>query len=171
MPSFAWLDRFQTLRDGVQTEPLAYVQIPCLPGSPGAAEADQRLEGSRGGPAESGNGVPVSIVPTGRGWTGGKELLDLLPILGMLLDDKQLSGLCLGVPEPPAFVETTGIFRLKDGSARPGHMRLRRGAGRSDFTLAIVSEAPAEVPPPEQTPEPNRGFRGIAAPSPGSTGW
>jgi PAS domain-containing protein len=76
------------------------------------------------------------------GYGSRKELLDLLPILGMLLDGTQLSGLCQSLPEPPAFLETTGVFRLKDGTPRPGHLRLRRGAQNSDFALAIVNEEP-----------------------------
>ena len=75
------------------------------------------------------------------GYTSRKELLDLLPILGMFQDGGQLTGLCRAAPEPPAFVETTGLFRLKDGTPRPGFIRIRRGAQRADFTLAIVPEA------------------------------
>ena len=74
------------------------------------------------------------------GYGSRKELLDLVPILGMLQDGKQLAGLCQAAPEPPAFVETNGVFRLKDGSPRTGFIRIRRGAQRSDFTLAIVPE-------------------------------
>jgi PAS domain-containing protein len=77
------------------------------------------------------------------GYGSRKELLDLLPILGMLKDGQQLAGLCQAAPEPPAFVETTGVFRLKDGSSRAGFIRIRRGAQRSDFTLAIIPEAGA----------------------------
>lgn len=76
------------------------------------------------------------------GYDSRRELLDLLPILGMLPDGKQLTGLCLALPDPPAFVETLEIFRRKDGTARPAHLRLRRGAQRSDFSLAILNEAP-----------------------------
>ena len=75
------------------------------------------------------------------GYASRKELLDLLPILGMLQDGKQLTGLCQAAPEPPAFVETSGVFRLKDGSPRPGFLRIRRGAHHADFTMAIVTES------------------------------
>ena len=75
------------------------------------------------------------------GYASRKELLDLLPILGMLQDGQQLAGLCQSVPEPPRFVETSSVFRLKDGSLRPGCLRIRRGAEKSEFTLGIVSEA------------------------------
>lgn len=74
------------------------------------------------------------------GYASRKELLDLLPILGMLPEGRQLSGLCLALPEPPAFVEMMEVFRRKDGSARPARLRLRRGAQGTDFTLAIVNE-------------------------------
>ena len=76
------------------------------------------------------------------GYGSRKELIDLVPILGMLCNGEQLTGICQTVPDPPGFVETTGLFRLKDGSARPGQLRLRRGAQKPDFTLAIISEAP-----------------------------
>jgi PAS domain-containing protein len=73
------------------------------------------------------------------GYASRKELLDLLPILGMLQDMNQLTGLCRTVPEPPDFVETSSVFRLKDGSLRAGCFRIRRGAETADFTLGIVS--------------------------------
>jgi PAS domain-containing protein len=76
------------------------------------------------------------------GYASRKELLDLVPILGIVVDGQELMGLCQALPEPPAFVETTGVFRIKDGSNRTAHLRLRRGAQKSDFTLAIVNEAP-----------------------------
>ena len=79
------------------------------------------------------------------GYASRKELLDLLPILGMMQDWNQLTGLCQAVPEPPAFVETAGVFRLKDGSPRPGFVRIRRGAQKSDFTLAIVNEVTPDM--------------------------
>jgi PAS domain-containing protein len=76
------------------------------------------------------------------GYASRKELLDLVPILGIVVDGQELMGLCQALPEPPAFVETIGVFRIKDGSNRTAHLRLRRGAQKSDFTLAIVNEAP-----------------------------
>lgn len=75
------------------------------------------------------------------GYASRKELLDLLPILGMLPDGKEITGLCMALPDPPAFVEAMEVFRRKDGSTRPAQLRLRRGAQRSDFSLAIINEA------------------------------
>lgn len=97
--------------------------------------------------AEDGSVVYANDAMVGfLGYSSRKELLDLLPILGLLLEGNNVAGLCRAAPEPPAFVETTGVFRLKDGSPRPGHIRLRRGAQKPDFTLAIVSEAPGADP-------------------------
>lgn len=76
------------------------------------------------------------------GYVSRKELLDLVPILGLLPEGRQLSGLCLALPDPPAFAETMEVFRRKDGSTRPAHLRLRRGTQKADFTLAIVNEGP-----------------------------
>ena len=76
------------------------------------------------------------------GYASRRELLDLLPILGVLPEGRQLTGLCEALPDPPAFVEITETFRRKDGTARSAHLRLRRGAQKSDFTLAIVNETP-----------------------------
>jgi PAS domain S-box-containing protein len=78
------------------------------------------------------------------GYASRRELLDLLPILGMLPEGRQLTSLCLTLPDPPAFVEAREIFRQKDGSARPAHLRLRRGGQGSDFSLAILNEAPGQ---------------------------
>lgn len=78
------------------------------------------------------------------GYASRRELLDLLPILGMLLNGEQITGLCQTLPDPPGFVEAMGVFRLKDGSARPGQLRLRRGAQKPDITLAVVNDAPHE---------------------------
>ena len=80
------------------------------------------------------------------GYASRRELLDLLPILGMLQDGQQLTGLCQNVPEPPNFMETSSVFRLKDGSLRPGCFRIRRGMETDDFTLGIVSEVPSAPP-------------------------
>ena len=91
--------------------------------------------------AEDGKVVYANAAMVGfLGYASRKELLDLLPILGLLSNGEPITRLCRTVPEPPGFVETTGLFRLKDGSARPGQLRLRRGSQKPDFTLAIVGE-------------------------------
>jgi hypothetical protein len=77
------------------------------------------------------------------GYASRKELLDLLPILGMLSNGEQLSDLCRTVPVPPGFVETISLFRLKDGSVRPGQFRLRGASEKPDYTLAIIGEPSA----------------------------
>lgn len=74
------------------------------------------------------------------GYESRKELTDLLPILGMFPVGERLSGLWQALPDPPAVVDASCLFRRKDGSSRPGLLRLRRGSQGCDYTLTIVSE-------------------------------
>ncbi|MEO8202199.1 MAG: PAS domain-containing protein [Gemmatimonadota bacterium] len=73
------------------------------------------------------------------GYESRKELTDLLPILGLFPTGDRTSGLWQALPNPPAVVDTSCLFRRKDGSYRPGLLRLRRASDRMDYTLTVIS--------------------------------
>lgn len=80
------------------------------------------------------------------GYESRSELNDLLPILGMFPAGERLSGIWQALPDPPAVVNTSCLFRRKDGSSRPGILRLRRGSQRGDYTLTIVNHGSPGLP-------------------------
>jgi PAS domain-containing protein len=73
------------------------------------------------------------------GYESRHELAVLLPVLGVFLDRTNLAQLRQVAPETPAYLETTGQFRRKDGSGCPARFRLQQAPEGSDYTIAILS--------------------------------
>lgn len=76
------------------------------------------------------------------GYVSRSELMELNPVLGLFADPSQQPGILEALEaDPDGFAEMVGVFRTKEGDARPAMLRVKKVSSPDGYLFGVLEPA------------------------------